>query len=222
MTALVQFLDWFGIAVFAATGALVASRKQMDIFGFALLATVTGVGGGTVRDVLLGKLPVFWVHRPAYVLVCVAVSTLVFFSAHIPESRYRLLLWFDAAGFALFASIGAEKGLETGTGPVVAVFMGIVTATFGGIIRDVLGGEVPLILRKEIYVTARCWERQHSSRPCTSVCRGRSRSGSVLPLALLCARWPCGTAGRCRHTGRAPRPEMSRTGPHRSNYCARC
>lgn len=154
MTGLVQFLDWFGIAVFAASGALVASRKQMDIFGFALLATVTGVGGGTVRDVLLGKLPVFWVHQPAYVLVCVAVSTLVFFSAHIPESRYRLLLWFDAAGLALFAFIGAEKGLEAGTGPVVAVFMGIITATFGGIVRDVLGGEVPLILRKEIYVTA--------------------------------------------------------------------
>ena len=154
MTALVQFLDWFGIAVFAATGALIASRKQMDIFGFALLGTATGVGGGTIRDVLLGNLPVFWVHQPAYVLVCVAVSTLVFFSAHIPESRYRLLLWFDAAGLALFATIGAEKGLEAGTGPVVAVFMGIITATFGGIIRDVLGGEVPLILRKEIYVTA--------------------------------------------------------------------
>lgn len=152
--SIVPVLDWFGIAVFAATGALVASRKQMDIFGFALLGTATGVGGGTIRDVLLGNLPVFWVHQPAYVLVCVAVSTLVFFSAHIPESRYRLLLWFDAAGLALFASIGAEKGLEAGTGPVVAVFMGIVTATFGGIIRDVLGGEVPLILRKEIYVTA--------------------------------------------------------------------
>lgn len=154
MTTLVQVLDWFGIAVFAATGALVASRKQMDIFGFALLGTVTGVGGGTIRDVLLGKLPVFWIHQPGYVLACVAVAVLVFFSAHIPDSRHRLLLWFDAAGLALFASIGAEKGLEAGAGPVVAVVMGIITATFGGIVRDVLGGEAPLILRKEIYVTA--------------------------------------------------------------------
>lgn len=154
MTTLISVLDWLGIAVFAASGALVASRKQMDIFGFALLATVTGVGGGTVRDVVLGKLPVFWIHQPVYVLVCIGVSAVVFFAAHIPESRYRLLLWFDAAGLALFAVVGAEKGLEAGAGPVVAVFMGIVTATFGGIIRDVLGGEVPLILRKDIYVTA--------------------------------------------------------------------
>ena len=99
----------------------------------------------------------FWVHQPAYVLVCVAVSTLVFFSAHIPELRYRLLLWFDAAGLALFATIGAEKGLEAGTGPVVAVFMGIITATFGGIIRDVLGGEVPLILARRSMSRPRCW-----------------------------------------------------------------
>ena len=94
-------LDWFGVAVFAVTGALVASRKQMDIFGFALLATVTGIGGGSMRDLLLG-VPVFWVGQPLYVGVCVAVAAVVFFTAHIPESRYRLLMWLDAVGLSFF------------------------------------------------------------------------------------------------------------------------
>ena len=80
-------LDWFGIAVFAATGALVASRKEMDVFGFALLAIVTGIGGGTVRDLLLGGLPVFWVQEPAYILVCVIVAVVLFFTAHLPVRR---------------------------------------------------------------------------------------------------------------------------------------
>lgn len=147
-------LDWFGIVVFAATGALVASRKEMDVFGFALLATVTGVGGGTVRDVLLGRLPVFWVQEPAYILVCVIVAVILFFTSHLPESRYRLLLWFDAIGLSLFAVVGADRALDIVASPIVAVVMGVVTATFGGIIRDILGGEVPVLLRKEIYVTA--------------------------------------------------------------------
>lgn len=150
----VTVLDWFGITVFAVTGALVASRKEMDVFGFALLATVTGVGGGTVRDVALGSLPVFWVVEPAYVAVCLAVALVVFFTAHIPESRYRLLLWLDAVGLSFVCVVGAEKGLAAGAGPFIAIVMGVVTAAFGGMIRDVLGGESPVILRKEIYVTA--------------------------------------------------------------------
>ncbi len=147
-------LDWFGLVVFATTGALVASRKQMDIFGFALLATAAGIGGGTLRDVLLGQLPVFWVQQPAYLLVCVGVAALLFFTAHIPQSRLTLLLWLDAIGLALFAVTGAEKAQLAGAGPVVAVAMGVMTATFGGIIRDILGGETPIILSREIYVTA--------------------------------------------------------------------
>lgn len=148
-----SLFDLAGIAVFAVTGALVASRKQMDIFGFGLLGTVTGIGGGTVRDVLLG-VPVFWVKDPASVIVCVAVASLTFFTAHIPESRYRLLLWLDAIGLGAFAVRGAEKALAAGSGTVVAVLMAVITATFGGIIRDVLGGESSLLLRREIYVTA--------------------------------------------------------------------
>lgn len=147
-------LDWLGVIVFAISGALVASRKQMDVVGFALLGTVTGIGGGTLRDLLLGQGPVFWVREPAYLVVCVIVSGVVFVTAHIPQSRYRVLLWFDALGLAVFAVTGAERALLAGSGPVVAVAMGVITATFGGIIRDVLGNESPVVLSREVYVTA--------------------------------------------------------------------
>lgn len=147
-------IDWFGIAVFAVTGALVASRKQMDIFGFMLLGTATGIGGGSIRDLMLGDLPVFWVKQPAYLLICVGVASITFFTAHIPLSRYRVLLWLDAVGLAFFCVVGADRALDANAGALVAVAMAVVTATFGGMIRDMLGGESPLILRKEIYVTA--------------------------------------------------------------------
>lgn len=154
IATLIVVLDLLGVAVFAVTGALVASRKQMDIVGFALLATVTGVGGGTLRDLVLGVQPVFWVREPVYVALCVAVAAVTFFTAHIPESRYRLLLWLDALGLSVFCIVGADKALVAGAGSFIAVVMGVITATIGGVIRDVLGGEVPVILRKEIYVTA--------------------------------------------------------------------
>ena len=146
-------LDWLGVVAFTVSGALVASRKEMDIVGFVLLGTATGIGGGTLRDVLLG-LPVFWVHEPAYLLTCILVSGLAFFTAHIPHSRYKALLWLDAVGLALFAVTGAEKAALAGASGGVSVAMGVVTATFVGIIRDLLGGEVPVILSREIYVSA--------------------------------------------------------------------
>lgn len=146
-------LDWLGIIAFTVTGALVASRKQMDMVGFVVLGTVTGIGGGTLRDLLLG-LPVFWVREPAYLIACALVSVLVFFATHVPHSRYRYLLWLDAVGLALFAVTGAEKAAQTGVDPTVAIAMGVMTATFGGIIRDLLGGESPVILSREIYASA--------------------------------------------------------------------
>jgi uncharacterized membrane protein YeiH len=150
----VTLLDWFGVVVFAVSGALVASRKLMDIVGFALLGIATGIGGGTLCDILLGELPVFWVCEPAYLIACVAVSAVVFLTTHIPQSRYRLLLWFDALGLSTFAITGAERALLAGSGPVIAVAMGVITATFGGIVRDVLGAESPVVLSREVYVTA--------------------------------------------------------------------
>lgn len=151
---LIIALNWFGICVFAVSGALVASRKQMDIVGFALLGSVTGIGGGTIRDVILGAQPVFWVREPAYLVTCVVVASVTFFIAHIPQSRERLLLWFDAVGLALFSVTGADSSLLLGASPVIAVALGVSTATFGGIMRDMLGGDSPIILRQQIYITA--------------------------------------------------------------------
>lgn len=147
-------LDWFGLCVFSVTGALAASRKQMDIVGFALLGSVTGIGGGTIRDVLLGVQPIFWIKQPAYLLTCVIIACATFFFAHIPHHRQRMILWFDAIGLALFAVTGAGAALNLQVGPVVAVAMGVASATFGGIIRDILCGESPVILSREIYITA--------------------------------------------------------------------
>ena len=174
-------LDWSGVIVFAISGALVASRKQMDIVGFVLLGTVTGVGGGTLRDVLLGTNSVFWINAPAYLVACVAVSGIVFFTAHIPQSRYQFLLWFDALGLGIFAVIGAEKALLIGSGPTVAIAMGVITATFGGILRDLLGAESPVVLSREIYVTGsprrgREFRRRFCGRPAP---RGRHPRGSA-------------------------------------------
>jgi uncharacterized membrane protein YeiH len=152
LASTLAILDLIGVAVFAVTGALVASRKQMDLVGFAFLGTVTGIGGGTVRDLVLGVTPVFWVREPSYLLVCVVASVVVFFVAHMPRSRLVLLVWLDAVGLALFSVLGAEKALAHG--PVVAAAMGVVTAAMGGIIRDILGGESPVIFRREIYATA--------------------------------------------------------------------
>ncbi len=149
----ILLLDYAGIAVFAATGALAASRKQMDIIGFLFLASVTGIGGGTVRDLILGA-PVFWVAHHTYVLVCAAVGIAVYFGAHRLESRYRLLLWLDAVGLSAYAVVGAAKGLAVTGSPVVAVVTGMLTATFGGILRDLLAGEPSVLLRPEVYVTA--------------------------------------------------------------------
>ncbi len=151
---LTLFLNWFGLIIFAITGALVASRKQMDLIGFVLLATVTGIGGGTLRDLVLDVGPVFWVKEPAYIAVCAAVAVIMFFLAHIPQSRLTFVLWLDAVGLALFAVTGAEYALSTGAGNLIAITMGVITATFGGIFRDLLGGEEPIIRRPEVYVTA--------------------------------------------------------------------
>lgn len=146
-------LDYLGVAVFAATGALVASRKQMDLIGFGLLATLTGVGGGTVRDLVIGR-TVFWIADPSYLLVCLAIALLLFFGAHLVQRRYVVLLWMDALGLAAYGVLGAHIAMVAGVGPVPAIVLGVVTATFGGMIRDVVSDEQPLILKQEIYATA--------------------------------------------------------------------
>jgi uncharacterized membrane protein YeiH len=149
----ILLLDYAGVAVFAATGALAASRKELDIIGFLFLASITGIGGGTFRDLILGA-PVFWVANPGYVLVCASIAVIVFFTAHLVESRYKLLLWLDAIGLSAYAVLGASKGLAATGSPAVAMVTGMLTATFGGILRDLLAGEPSVLLRPEVYVTA--------------------------------------------------------------------
>lgn len=150
---ILPLMDLAAAVVFAITGALVASRKQMDLIGFLWLGAITGVGGGTVRDLLLG-LPVFWIVDPTPVALCLIAAATVHFTAHLVASRYRLLLWLDAFGMALVTVVGTAKAVDAGAGPLVAIVMGVVTASVGGIIRDLLGQEPSILLRREIYVTA--------------------------------------------------------------------
>ena len=149
-TALV-LLDYFGIAVFAMSGALVAAERRTDFVTFVFFAVATGVGGGTLRDLLIGA-PVFWVRNNGTLVICIAAALLVWFAS---RRRFagKALLWFDAAGMAAYASYGAAKALGFGVAPVPAFAMGVLTACVGGIIRDVLAGEPSVLMRRELYVT---------------------------------------------------------------------
>lgn len=152
MHTLISVLDIMGVIVFAASGALVASRKEMDLIGFGLMASLTGVGGGTLRDILLDR-PVFWIADAKAIWICLAIALFVYFAAHMVQRRYPVLLWADALGIALYGVMGAELAMLSGAGPLVAIVMGLMTATFGGLLRDVICGETPLVLRKEVYAT---------------------------------------------------------------------
>lgn len=154
MNLVIEFLDYFGVIVFAISGSLAAARARMDIVGFAMLAVVTGIGGGSLRDMLLGQLPVFWIEQPQYIVLCVVASIATFVSVPVIVSRLRLLLWADTVGLAVFAVLGAQASLAAGAPLIIAALLGVVSATFGGIIRDMLCGETPLILLREIYATA--------------------------------------------------------------------
>ena len=151
----VYALEMLGTAAFAVSGALAASRKRMDIFGFCVLALMPAVGGGTVRDVIIDRVPVFWVSDNRYVAVAIIAALVVFFAPHPkPGGRRQLLIWADALGLSLFAALGTEVSLAHGTGPLVAVMLGVTTAVTGGMIRDIICNEIPLILEREIYATA--------------------------------------------------------------------
>jgi len=145
--------DLLATDIFALTGALVASRKELDILGFFWFAAATGVGGGTLRDLILGT-PVFWVANPMPLAICLGVALVMHFVSAMVLSRQRWILFLDAFGMAFATVAGTAKALELGTGPVVAVTMGLFTATAGGIIRDTLGQEPSIIMRREIYMTA--------------------------------------------------------------------
>lgn len=152
MQQIIYIMDFLGVVVFAVSGSLAAGKKRMDLFGMLVLAMVTSLGGGTLRDMILDSGPVFWVADPIYLLVVLGASMATFITVRMLNvPRRRWFLFFDAMGLAVFTVIGTAKALEVGTGAGVAVIMGVMTGVAGGIIRDVLSAEVPLVLRKEIY-----------------------------------------------------------------------
>jgi uncharacterized membrane protein YeiH len=150
---MLQWLDYFGTAVFAVSGALVASRQRMDLMGFLILAMVTGIGGGTLRDLLLDR-PVFWLTQWEYLVIAAVMAIATFFATRPFQERFNWLLWADAVGLAAFCVIGTQIALSMDASPMIAVMMGIITPAFGGLIRDVLAGEPPLLLHREIYASA--------------------------------------------------------------------
>ncbi|MEO5494117.1 MAG: trimeric intracellular cation channel family protein [Sphingomonas sp.] len=152
LPAIAPWLDLAGLVVFAASGALAAAKRGQTIVTLSFFALVTGVGGGTMRDLLIGA-PVFWIHDSRAAAACLIVAFAVWLT---PEKWWRgqALDWFDAVGLAAYAVFGAAKAIGFGVPPVPAALMGVVTACVGGIIRDVLAGEPSILLRPEIYVTA--------------------------------------------------------------------
>ena len=149
---ILPWLDLFGIGVFAATGALAAARRGLTFVTLAFFALVTGVGGGTIRDLLIGA-PVFWIHDTSVAALCLGVALALWFTPHRWWTS-TVFDWLDAAGLAAYAAFGAAKALSYGVPPVPALVMGVVTACSGGIIRDMLAGEPSILMRRELYVTA--------------------------------------------------------------------
>lgn len=153
LVSAIALADLLAVGVFAVSGALAAAERRLDVLAFILFGTITGVGGGTLRDLLL-QLPVFWISDTRYLWVCIVLSALTWYLAPLLRARQRVLLWADAAGVALFTVLGCAKALQFDAPPVVAVVMGVMSASFGGLIRDTLLGRDSVLLGPELYVTA--------------------------------------------------------------------
>ena len=148
-----ELLDIIGTLVFAISGALTAIYKKLDLFGVFCIAFVTALGGGTLRDVLIGRTPVGWMLDNQYIIVITIGFLLsLLFNKYLERLRVSMFL-FDTIGLGVFTLIGIEKGVEYNLSPVVCVILGTITATFGGVIRDILCNEIPVLFRKEIYAT---------------------------------------------------------------------
>jgi uncharacterized membrane protein YeiH len=153
-TSLYYYFDLFGVAVFAVSGTLAATRKGMDIVGAVIIAAFTAIGGGTLRDLLLDLHPIFWMADPVPLYVIIVTAMLTILYLRFLPSPGNSLQWADAAGLALFTLSGTQIGENVGLYPVIAVLMGTITGVAGGVMRDVLSGEIPFILKKDLYATA--------------------------------------------------------------------
>ncbi len=152
--SLIDWLDLFGVFVFAVSGSLSAGQKKLDLFGVMVIALVTALGGGTLRDVLLGNTPVLWIREPMYLWVCIGASTLTLLATRYIQLDHRALAYADALGLSVFVTLGVQVAQRKGVSPDIAILMGVVTGSFGGLIRDVLTNEIPMLLRREIYAVA--------------------------------------------------------------------
>lgn len=148
------FCEHFGVAVAAITGVLAARGKQVDLFGVLVLALVTAFGGGTLRDLMLGGGPVFWVTNPHYFINALITAVVTFYLVRFQELPSTVLMVADAFALALFTMVGTRKGLAVSVAPSIAIAMGVITGVAGGILRDLLIGELPLVFRREIYLYA--------------------------------------------------------------------
>ena len=153
LSASILAIMYFGDVVFAVSGALTAARYRMDVLGYVLIGTITGIGGGTTRDLLLGR-TVWWTHDPMELILCVVASLVTFFFIKKDISNRRAMVWSDTLGLSVFGVVGCHIALEFGSPFIIAVFMGMVTATGGGVIRDVLTNTQPMILCGQPYATA--------------------------------------------------------------------
>jgi uncharacterized membrane protein YeiH len=150
-------LDFAGIGLFAYSGGMLAARKELDPFGAAILGAVTGMGGGTLRDVLLGEAPVYWIEAPEYLGVALTGALLGYYTSPWAQSlatRRAALAWADAVGMSTFCVLGAQAGLAAGAHWSIAMLTGVMSAAFGGLLRDIIVNDVPLVLRAEIYALA--------------------------------------------------------------------
>lgn len=151
---MLYFFDIFGTLIFAISGAFKASRKELDILGATVLAIATGVGGGAIRDALLGLTPPAVFHDETYLFACLIGALIVIFIAPHVARRWNMVMMADALGLGVFAAIGAEKAAGVGLGPMGIIFMGTLTAVGGGVIRDLLVCEVPAIIKSDFYASA--------------------------------------------------------------------
>lgn len=148
------YIDIIGTFAFALSGVTVAVERKFDFFGTIILAFVTAIGGGTLRDILLGSTPVEWMTSDIHIWVILSAIPIAFLFMKTLKKLRKTMFIFDTVGIGLFTVLGLEKALAIGMSPLVAVMMGVVTAVFGGVIRDVLSSQVPLIFRKEVYAFA--------------------------------------------------------------------
>ena len=147
-------VDILGTIAFAISGVLVAMEKKLDFFGVLIIAFVTAIGGGTLRDLLIGNTPVVWMRDSVYMITIIfTVILAILFVKQLKYLRKSLFL-FDTIGIGLYTLVGIEKGLDAGLSPLMCIALGTITASFGGVIRDILCNEIPVIFRKEIYATA--------------------------------------------------------------------